>query len=123
MFGLALYVGEGGKTNPHAITLSNCDPGVIRFTLKWLRFLGTDVHRIKGQIHIHDARGVGDATAYWVKQTGLPEDQFTTAIVATSKASQRKKGNLRPFGTLRIQIGDTPTRQKIERWMKLALMV
>ncbi len=34
--GLFLYWGEGGKTSPYTISLTNTDPGMIRFYLKWL---------------------------------------------------------------------------------------
>jgi len=121
MFGLALYVGEGGKTEPHRLKVANCDVAVLVKVLGFFGQCGADLSRVKAHIITHDGRCVAAAERYWASALNLPPSRFTKTTVAVSKASRRKKGNVQPFGTCAVGVGDTRARQKVERWMQLAL--
>ena len=121
MFGLALYVGEGGKTEPNVVSLGNCDPRVLCKTKGFFLQCGVPDERLRAHIVIHDDQSVEAAERYWLRHLGLLESQFQKTTVVVSKASKRKKGNIQPYGTCNLRAAVTSVRQKLERWMDLSL--
>lgn len=120
MFGLALYAGEGGKTIPNTTSFSNANPDMICKELGFFRQIGIPQSCIRAMLHIQD-KGLQDgAENFWIQRTGLPPDQFYRTVVAISRASLQR-GRILPHGTLRISANNTRIRQKIERWLSLAL--
>lgn len=120
MFGLALYVGEGGKTLPYSTRFSNADPAVICKELDFFLQIGISRDRIRALLHLQDENLRGAAEVFWRSKTGLPQEQFYQTIVAISSAS-KQKGRILPHGTLQLSVNDTHIRQKLEKWMHLAL--
>ena len=80
--GLALYWGEGGKTQYASMTFANTDPRMIRFFLEWLRkaIHYPDDH-IKIKLHLYKDMDIDDETKYWSKITGFGQDHFLTPYV------------------------------------------
>jgi len=120
MFGLALYIGEGSKTKQNDLCIANCDPRVIQKALEFLR-IGIPFASLRCAIHLHLGLSVETAEAYWQEVTGLPKTQFHRTSAAISRASGGKKGNLQVYGTCQISAAHTKIRQKLGRWMTLAL--
>ena len=122
MFDLALYVGEGGKTQPHTLALSNADPRVIRRMLTFFIRIGVPRDRLRLHIHVHDVAQVEPAEEHWLQVTGMSRQVLFKTSIAVSRASNRKKGSRKlPFGTAVIKATHTPTRRKIDVWMDQAL--
>ena len=121
MFGLALYIGEGGKTQPNTLRVSNSDPRVIRKVMNFYLSLGVPKGDIRASIYMYDKDRVPVVEIYWQSITGLPAVQFYRTSVTTSRAGAGVRGNTIPNGTLHLGVNSTEVRQKIERWMELAL--
>ena len=121
MFGLALYIGEGSKTDRNVASVSNCDARVIRSVIDFFEQVGAPRTGLIVRIHIHDVNAASAANEFWVTETGLTEAQFRRPTVAVSGASHQTKGNIQPFGTCHVNANSTEVRQKIEKWMALAL--
>ncbi len=122
MFGLALYIGEGSKTQQNTLCLSNCDPRVIQKGLKFFLKIGLPYQSLRCAVHLHPGLCVETAERYWQEVTGLPKAQFHKTTEAASRASSGRKVNLQVYGTCHIKANHTKIRQKLSCWMTLALM-
>ena len=121
MFGLALYIGEGSKSEDCCVSLTNCNAGVITKGIEFFVKLGVPSGKIKVALHLHPGLCEETARAYWQQTTGLPLTQFYRTVWAVSRASSGKKGHIQPCGTCRIVAYSVRIRQKLEVWMRLAL--
>ena len=121
MFGLALYIGEGSKTQPNSLRFANCDPRVIRRGLQFFLKIGLLMPQIRCAVHLHPNLDVAEAEAYWQEATGLLPLQFYKTTVALSRASTGNKTNVQRYGTCHLVAHQTRTRQKLAKWMELAL--
>ncbi len=123
MFGLALYIGEGSKTNQNGLCLSNCDPRVISSGLRFFETIGIPDGSMRCAIHLHPGLCVTTAEQYWQNVTGLASTSFQKTTAALSRASAGHKVNIQRYGTCHIKASHTKIRQKLARWMDLALNV
>ncbi len=82
--GLFLYWGEGGKTNPYAITLSNTDPGMIRFYMMWLRNLEIPHEKIKIRLYLYSDMDIEKEILFWSKVTHINKQQFMKPSIKKS---------------------------------------
>lgn len=121
MFGLALYIGEGSKTKQNDVCIANCDPRVIQKALEFFLKIGIPYSSLRCGIHLHPELSVENVELYWRGVTGLPKTQFHQTSRAVSSASSGKKGNLQVYGTCQVVASHTEIRQKLGRWMTLAL--
>lgn len=74
--GLFLYWGEGGKTKRYSITLSNTDPSMIRFYIKWLENVGVPQHKIKIRLQLYSDMAISKEVNFWRRLTKLPKKNF-----------------------------------------------
>ncbi len=121
MFGLALYVGEGTKCCPNAVGLVNTDVRVLRSTLDFYRLVGVEMDQIRARLMLHDINHEPEAKAYWCRELGLTLRQFTQTHRKAPSSSRGKRGNKHPQGMLALRVNSTELRQKLGRWMDLAL--
>lgn len=120
MFGLALYLGEGGKTEPCCLRFSNANAGIIRKAIDFFILVGVPRDQLRLTIHLQDISLVPLAEQFWIAETGIPKSQFMKTRVATSSASLGKRRTL-PQGTVGIYAGSSRIRKKLEVWMRLGL--
>jgi hypothetical protein len=121
MFGLALYIGEGSKTQEGLLIISNCDCRVIRKAIAFFEKLGVSRDRMRCGIHLHPGLPEDEVLAYWCAKTGFPEHQFQKTVRAVSSASSGKGVGKQPYGTCRVVVGSRRLYHKIMRWMRLVL--
>ena len=77
MFCLALYAGEGSKTEG-AVSLANTDPILVGLFVRWLRSsFAIDEARLRMKLHLHDDLDLEAATRFWSLVTRVPVAQFT----------------------------------------------
>jgi len=86
--GIFLYWGEGGKTMPYTISLTNTDPKMIRFYMHWLSQLDVPKDRIKVRLHLYSDMNVQEMMKYWAQLTKLPLTQFNKPQI--KKSSSKK---------------------------------
>jgi len=82
--GLFLYWGEGGKTKESEISMSNTDPAVLKFFLKWIEILGSDKSRVKVRIQIYKDMDEEKEIKFWSKELGLNKNQFRKTYIKDS---------------------------------------
>jgi transcriptional regulator with XRE-family HTH domain len=78
MFCLALYAGEGSKTDGSVI-FANSDPLLIAVFISWLRsFFKVDEKRLRMKIYLHSDLDLVAATRFWSEVSKIPVEQFRT---------------------------------------------
>jgi DNA-binding transcriptional MerR regulator len=86
--GLFLYWGEGGKTKPYTISLTNTDPNMIRFYMLWLKELGVPLSKIKVCLHLYSDMDIHKATQFWSDILHIPKTQFRTPHIKKVDSSK-----------------------------------
>ena len=114
--GVALYWGEGGKTQQTA-RLSNSDPEVIRIMMCFFdQYSGVHKNKYRGHVHTFSHKNAERAVQYWSKISGLPKNKFFKTYVKQSNASKKKRETL-PYGTLQIYLHDTKFFFRLMGWI------
>ena len=70
--GVALYAGEGSKTDG-AVKFANTDPRMISFFCTWLRrYFVVDESRLRGCVYLHQGLDLDAAEDFWSQLVGIP---------------------------------------------------
>jgi hypothetical protein len=100
MFCLALYAGEGSKTEG-AVSLANTDPVLMKLFVGWLRSsFAIDEARLRMKLHLHDDLDLAAATRFWSLATGVPVAQFTKPSRPRSGPRRMSKRHLNGCATI-----------------------
>lgn len=120
LVGIALYWAEGYKERAcRGVEFTNTDPGMIRLMMQWFREVcSVRENQFRIRLQVHNGKGIEKITSYWADITGVALSQFTKPYVKTSPSSQKKMGNLTPYGTCNIRISDIRLITKIKGWIK-----
>lgn len=117
--GVTLYVGEGTKKSS-SVRLANSDPKVIRAFLKFLRqTCGVQENKIKAWLNVFDDVDLNKALAYWRRETGLADSQFSKSTVRPSRGGNYT--NKSEFGTLTIYVSNSRLADTIKGWCSTLL--
>lgn len=88
--GIALYAGEGSKTDGE-VRFVNSDAAMIRFFCAWFRrFFDVDETRLRGRLYLHQGLDLSAAEAFWSAVTRIPTTQFQNAYRAVPDPSIRR---------------------------------
>ena len=89
MFCLALYAGEGAKTDG-PIKFANTDSALVRIFATWLRrAFDIDENRLRMVLYLHADLDIRSATEYWSRAIDLPTAQFTKPYRARADPTRR----------------------------------
>jgi hypothetical protein len=109
--GVALYAGEGAKTDGD-IKFANTDEAMVRFFCAWLRrFFTVDEGRLRARVYLHEGLDLHAAEAFWSEVTGIPRSQFTKPYRATPDPSIRR--NKHQHGCVYVNYGCSKTHRAI----------
>jgi len=121
LFALALYAGEGTKCSHNMVEFSNTDPRLVRAALVVFTEAGCRIEQLRVRINVHSAEQIEPAEAHWSRVTGVPRDQFHKAQIKGPVSGRRLRRGRHPFGVCHIRACNTDARQKVGRWLELAL--
>ncbi|PJE69579.1 MAG: hypothetical protein COU98_01245 [Candidatus Staskawiczbacteria bacterium CG10_big_fil_rev_8_21_14_0_10_38_10] len=112
--GLFLYWGEGSKTHPAMLSVSNTDPSVIKFFIYWLKkALLIPKDRIKIELQLYNDMNVQREIEYWSKILKIPKNQFNHPYIKkTSVTRINHKGGF-GHGTCNARVGDARISEKV----------
>lgn len=112
--GLMLYWAEGNKTQ--SVGISNSDPELIRFMMKWFRGnCGIPDNKFKIYLNIHSGQDDNKIKKFWSDIIDLPVSQFGKSYIKREGTGHRKK--ILYNGTIKIQICDSNLLYKILGWI------
>ena len=111
-----LHWAEGAKTR-NSVIFVNSDPDMVELFLRFLRecYGVTDgAVALSVNCHVAGDRKPAAVTQWWLDRLGLPETSARAPSVnAVSSASRRRRGNVLPFGTVRLAVHSTLIAQSI----------
>lgn len=88
--GIALYAGEGAKTDG-AVKFANSDPRMILVFTLWLRrFFEIDESRLRLRLYLHQGLDLERANDFWSDLTSIPTTQFGKPYRAVADPSIRR---------------------------------
>jgi transposase len=117
--GLMLYWGEGEKARLQCVGVSNTDPSVIKFFIRWAtQSLWSQKHKIRIQIHLYNDMNIKKEMNYWSRTLNIPLKQFNRPYIKnTSSERINHKGSF-GHGTCNARISDVLLAEKIIMGLK-----
>jgi hypothetical protein len=116
--GVALYLGEGDKTNPSLI-LTNSDPRTLKL---WVRFLeivcSVSSKKLKAHIDYYEDMEYSTLLNFWSGELGVPSENFehpTLKKGRTAWGDQRGQRSL--YGTVHIRFHDSRLKSLMMSWI------
>lgn len=112
--GIALYSGEGNKTDGQA-GFANSDPKLIKFMVKWFQtYCGIPLSKFHGAIWLHENLSEHEAKNFWSNLTQIPTSQFYKIYIAKNKTESKKiRKNIHKFGVFSISFGNSQQHRRI----------
>lgn len=83
--GLFLYWGEGTKAAPCTVAVTNTDPDVLRFFVRWLKLLGVSVSSLKVVLHLYRDMNVINEIHFWSDYLKIPIPQFRKPYIKKTR--------------------------------------
>lgn len=127
MFGLALYLGEGCKSNGQ-VRMVNSDPRIIQTIIAWFKMLGVKSGQFKLRVHLYPDNNVRQCLQFWSRTTSIPLSQFQQTHIDTRTDKKEKKRRKLPFGTVQLLVQSKGRKEygvlffrKIQLWNEVLL--
>ncbi len=102
--GWFLYWGEGLKTSSPTFGLSNTDPNMIRFFLRWVEILGVPKEKVTITLHLYSDMDINKEIYFWSKELSLPKSCFRKPVIKKTKLSGLTYKNGFGHGTCHVRI-------------------
>lgn len=113
--GLMLYWAEGSKGT--RVEITNSDPSLIRFMMKWLRvFCRVPEEKFRVYLHLHTGQDEEAMKTFWSQVTGIPLVQFRKSYVKKEGTGHRK--NILYNGTIKIAVCNKDLLHRIQGWIE-----
>lgn len=101
MAGIALYAGEGGKSERNGVRFTNSDARQVAFFCRWLRhFFDIDEQRLRVALYLHEGLDLDAAIAHWSQVAGIPATQFTKPYRAVADGGIRASKHVNGCATV-----------------------
>lgn len=117
--GLFLYWGEGTKTTEARISVSNTNPSVIKFFIKWLKLLKVPTKKIKIYLHLYSDMNSQKEINFWSDTLKIPKKQFQKPYVKRSKIKEITYRRSFSHGTCNVLVGGAELREKVMANLKI----
>ena len=112
MYGLALYLGEGFRTEGSGMGMAHTDPSVLRFFVDWLReFFDIDEARLRIRLYFHEELDEIAARRFWSGQLVVPEEQFTRTCRAQPRGTLRRSKHV--YGCPPVRYSDLLVQRRV----------
>jgi hypothetical protein len=109
--GVALYAGEGSKTDKQ-VCFANTDAGMVRLFCAWLRrFFEIDEARLRVRVYLHEGLDLEAAQQFWSETTGIPLAQFRKGYRAAADPTIRN--NRHEHGCVYVRYTSTEAHRRI----------
>lgn len=112
--GLFLYWGEGSKSQPTMLSISNTDPSIINFFITWLiKILKVPKEKLKVHLHLYKDMNIKQELQFWSKILNIHYKQFTKPYIKKSSTESIKHKGGFGHGTCNVRIGGARLSEKI----------
>lgn len=121
IFGLALYAGEGGKTDGKG-AFTNSNPYFIKYMTWWFKtYCGLQSENLKGAIWIHEENNALKAKGFWSNLTGIPVSNFHKSYIVRKNKKTKFRKNIHQYGVFSIRFYNSDMQRKILGWISVFL--
>ena len=87
LVGFFLYWGEGWKTTRTTMALTNTNPQMIKYFMKWINILGIERKRVRVSLQLYSDMDIDKEISFWVKELQVLRSQFRRPYVKKSRLS------------------------------------
>lgn len=117
--GLFLYWGEGTKCRRDGLSISNSDPSVIKFFIRWLsKSLDVPKKRMRVGLHLYKDMDINKEMDFWSRTLKIPLSQFIRPYIKKTSSNRiNHKGGF-GHGTCNVRINSVPLAEKIFMTLK-----
>lgn len=118
--GLALYWGEGSKSDWSKVAITNTDPDILNFFIVWLKTIyKINKKNLTVTLHLYNDMKIKKETNYWSKILDVSHKQFRKPYIKNTNLSRiNHKGGF-GHGTCRIAFYSVELKQKIMMQLRL----
>lgn len=85
LLGLFLYWGEGTKAQSNSVALTNTNPAMLKFFIKWLELFNVKRKNLKVKLHLYSDMDIKKSIAFWSKELKIPISQFRKSYIKKTK--------------------------------------
>lgn len=112
--GLFLYWGEGSKTKFSWCAVSNTDPAMIYFFVRWFEFYwGIDKKKMKIRLHLYQDMSIKKEINFWSKYLSISQEQFRKPSIKKTFLKSRTYKVGFSHGTCNLIIGNANLTKEI----------
>lgn len=117
--GVALYLGEGGKTRSWDLDFTNSDPRVLKLWVQFLRQIcSVQSERLKARIEYYEDIDYPGLLKFWSSELGIPVENFGRPTIKSGRVAKGiYLGRRSLYGTLHIRFHDTKLKSLMMTWM------
>ncbi len=85
LLGLFLYWGEGTKSNYTSVQLTNTNPAMLKFFLKWLELFHVKKENLKVKLHLYSDMNIKKSIDFWSSELKISKNQFVKPYIKKTK--------------------------------------
>ena len=85
--GLFIYWAEGGKTKNRSLSLTNTDPSMLKFFIKWLELMNIPKNKLKVNLHLYSDMNISRQISFWSNELKIPISNFRRPYIKKTKLS------------------------------------
>ena len=116
--GLFLYWAEGSKTTNAAVGLTNTNPNMLKFYIRWLELFGVRPDQLRVSLHLYSDMNIEKQEKYWSKELSIPLSQFRKSYIKENKFSSITYHNGFGQGTCSVTVGSARLNEKVLMGLK-----
>ncbi len=117
--GIALYWGEGTKAQPAHVALTNTNPAMLQFFLKWIDIFNIDKSKIRIRLHLYNDMDIKKSMQFWSKELSIPLAQFRKPYIKKTSSFSITYRNSFKMGTCSVTYGNAPLYEYIMMCIKV----
>lgn len=103
--GLFLYWGEGTKVQNSLVALTNTNPVMLKFFIKWLELFDVKRKDLKIKLHLYADMNIKQSLDFWSKELKIPISQFYKPYIKKSNLKSISYKNGFGKGTCSVILG------------------
>jgi hypothetical protein len=112
--GLCLYWGEGAKTKPSELILSNTNPAMIRFFMSWIETCyQMSREKFVVRLQLYSDMDIEKEIQFWTQALNIRPEQFRTPHMKKSKSSELTYQRRFLHGTCDLMIRDVKIAESV----------
>ena len=104
--GLFLYWGEGTKTQKTSVVLTNTNPSMLKFFIRWLKLFNVKRKDLKIKLHLYSDMDIKKSIDFWSKELKISKSQFTKPYIKKTTFSSITYKNGFGKGTCCVMFDD-----------------